>query len=113
MAKKALKQAVEEDFDDEPPAKVGHNQTGGIETKKLKAYVERIETLEEEKSEIAGSISEIYTEAKSSGFDPKIMRQVVRARKLRAEERAEQEYMYDLYARALGMSTDELDRSLD
>lgn len=69
----------------------------------LKSTVERIERLEEEKKAISDDISEIYKEAKSNGFDSKIIRQVVRLRKLDAAEREEQEAIRDLYLSALDM----------
>lgn len=77
--------------------------TGGVEATKLKSYVERIERLEEEKAGIGSDIRDVFAEAKSNGFDNKAMRQVLKLRKLRANERSEQEYMIDLYKRALGM----------
>jgi uncharacterized protein (UPF0335 family) len=78
-------------------------KTGGVETDKLKSYIERIERLEEEKSTFAADIREVYSEAKSSGFDSKAMREVVKLRKMQHNERMEQEYMLDLYKRALGL----------
>jgi len=76
---------------------------GGITAEQLKAYVERIERLEEEKAAIAADVREVYAEAKANGFDVKIMRQVVRLRKMDSEDRSEQEALLDLYKRALGM----------
>lgn len=76
---------------------------GGITAEQLKAYVERIERLEEEKAAIAGDVREVYAEAKANGFDVKIMRQVVRLRKMDSQDRTEQEALLDLYKRALGM----------
>ena len=78
-------------------------KTGGVEAPKLKSYIERIEKLEEEKSGLAGDIRDVFAEAKSNGFDTKTMRTVVKLRKMKMNERAEQEYMLDLYKRALGM----------
>ena len=69
----------------------------------LKAFVERIEKLEEEKKAIADDIRDVYAEAKASGFDTKALRQVVRLRKIDAEERKEQEAILDTYLQALGM----------
>ena len=69
----------------------------------LRGIIERIETLEREKSEIAEQVKEVYAEAKGNGFDPKILREVVRLRKKSAEERSEAEAMLDLYMQALGM----------
>jgi uncharacterized protein (UPF0335 family) len=69
----------------------------------LKAIVERIERLEEEKQALAGDIREVYAEAKGNGFDTKTLRQVIRLRKQDSAERQEQEALLDLYLNALGM----------
>jgi uncharacterized protein (UPF0335 family) len=69
----------------------------------LKAIVERIERLEEEKQALAGDIRDVYAEAKANGFDTKTLRQVVRLRKQDAHERQEQDALLDLYLNALGM----------
>ena len=69
----------------------------------LKAFVERIERLEEEKASIAGDVKEVYAEAKAQGFDTKILRKVVSLRKRDAAERREEEEILDLYLQALGM----------
>jgi uncharacterized protein (UPF0335 family) len=69
----------------------------------LRAFVERIERMEQEKQAIADDIKEIYAEAKGNGFDTKVLRQVVRIRKLDHSERMEQEAILDLYLAALGM----------
>jgi uncharacterized protein (UPF0335 family) len=69
----------------------------------LRALVERVERLEEEKSALTGDIREVYAEAKGNGFDTKIMRQVVRIRKLDKADREEQDALLDLYLHALGM----------
>ncbi|MBV8425763.1 MAG: DUF2312 domain-containing protein [Hyphomicrobiales bacterium] len=69
----------------------------------LKAFVERIERLEEEKTSIAGDVKEVYAEAKAQGFDTKILRKVVALRKRDAAERREEEEILDLYLQALGM----------
>lgn len=68
----------------------------------LKALVERIERLEEEKATLAGDIREVYAEVKGHGFDAKIVRQVVRLRKMDTSQREEQEAVLDLYMSALG-----------
>lgn len=70
----------------------------------LRAFVERIERMEEEKKAIADDIKEIYTEAKGNGFDTKALRQIVRERKQDASERMEFESILDLYRAALGMA---------
>ncbi len=69
----------------------------------LKAFVERIERLEEEKSALAGDIREDYSEAKGTGFDIKVLRQIIRLRKLDKADRQEQEALLDTYMRALEM----------
>ncbi|CDP50592.1 DUF2312 domain-containing protein [Paradevosia shaoguanensis] len=69
----------------------------------LKAFIERIERMEEEKAAIAADIREIYAEAKGNGFDTKVLRQVVKIRKQDHNERMEQEAILDLYLSALGM----------
>ncbi len=69
----------------------------------LKAIVERIERLEEEKQALAGDIRDVYAEAKANGFDTKTLRQVIRLRKQDTHERQEQEALLDLYLNALGM----------
>jgi uncharacterized protein (UPF0335 family) len=78
-------------------------QIGNIPSDVLKQYIERIERLEEEKAEVASNIREIFAEAKADGFDAKVMRQVIRARKLKPQERDEEETMLIIYKRALGM----------
>lgn len=69
----------------------------------LKAFVERIEKLEEEKTAIAEDIKEIYSEAKGTGFDPKILKQVIALRKKDAAKRAEEQAVLAIYMEALGM----------
>ena len=74
---------------------------GGVAGDILRSFIERIERLEEEKKGIADDIRDVYAEAKSSGFEPKIMRQVVRLRKMESHEREEQEALLDIYLHAL------------
>jgi len=76
---------------------------GGIAADRLKSFIERIERLEEEKAALAGDIREVFAEAKGTGFDTKIMRQVLKLRKMEQDDRQEQEHLLDLYKRALGM----------
>lgn len=68
----------------------------------LRNSVEQIEKLEEEKKDIAEQIKEVYAEAKSFGFDTKILRQTIRLRKIDRAEREEQEELLELYLDALG-----------
>lgn len=69
----------------------------------LKAIVERIERLEEEKKTIADDIRDVFAEAKGNGFDVKALRTIIRMRKQDANERAEQETILETYLQALGM----------
>ena len=69
----------------------------------LKAFIERIERLEEEKKAIADDIRDVYAEAKGNGFDVKALRTIVRMRKQDVEERREQEAILETYMHALGM----------
>ncbi|MDF2095964.1 MULTISPECIES: DUF2312 domain-containing protein [Aquibaculum] len=79
------------------------NDVGGVAGDRLRSFVERVERLEEEKKTLQEDIKEIYAEAKSSGFDVKILRQIIRIRKQDKEERQEQEELLELYKAALGM----------
>lgn len=78
-------------------------EAGGIAADALKSLIERIERLEEEKKALADDIKDIYAEAKSTGFDAKIMRQVIRLRKMDENDRQEQEALLDVYTHAIGM----------
>lgn len=69
----------------------------------LKAIIERIERLEEEKKTIADDVRDIYAEAKGNGFDCKALRAIVRMRKQDPNERAEAETILELYMQSLGM----------
>jgi len=79
---------------------------GGIAGEQLKSFIERIERLEEEKRALGDDIKDVYAEAKGTGFDTKIMRQLIKIRKMDKEEHDEQETLLDLYMRALGMLPD-------
>ena len=70
----------------------------------LKAFIERIERLEEEKKALADDIKDVYGEAKGNGFDVKIIRKIVSIRKQDREKRIEEETILDLYLAALGMN---------
>ncbi|MDP3315623.1 MAG: DUF2312 domain-containing protein [Devosia sp.] len=70
----------------------------------IRAFIERIERLEEEKASIAGDIKEVYAEAKGNGFDTKVLRKIVSIRKQDHNERMEQEALLELYLTALGMA---------
>jgi uncharacterized protein (UPF0335 family) len=74
----------------------------GVDGGHLKAFIERIERLEEEKAALGDDIKAVYAEAKSNGYDPKIMRKIVRLRKMDETKRREEEEILDLYLAALG-----------
>jgi uncharacterized protein (UPF0335 family) len=78
-------------------------ETGGIAADRLRSIVDRIERLEEERKALSGDIKDIYAEAKSAGFDVKVLRQLIRIRKQEPAEVEEQESVLDVYRRALGM----------
>ena len=75
----------------------------GVARDQLRAFVERIERLEEEKKTIADDIKDVYGEAKSTGFDGKTMRTIVRLRKMEKHHRDEAEMILETYLTALGM----------
>lgn len=77
----------------------GHNSADD----RLRLLIERIERLEEEKQGIADDVKDVYLEAKAVGYDPKIMRQIVRLRKMKPDDRAEMEMLLDTYKKALGL----------
>lgn len=85
------------------PAEIGHN-SGGIADEALRQYVGRIEKLEEEKKALAEDIKQVYSEAKSTGFDVKILRKIISMRRMSDADREEQDEIIDLYMAALGMT---------
>ena len=74
-----------------------------ISADRLRRLVERIERLEEERRSLNNNIKDIYTEAKSAGFDPRVIRQIIQLRKKDPDDAEEQETLFDTYRRALGM----------
>ena len=74
-----------------------------VSDEQLRLFIERIERMEEEKKGVADDIRDTYNEAKSQGYDPKIMRQIVRLRKLPVNDRKEMEAILDVYKSALGI----------
>jgi uncharacterized protein (UPF0335 family) len=70
---------------------------------RLRLLIERVERLEEEKKGIADDIKDVYGEAKAVGYDAKIMRQIVRLRKMKPDDRSEMEMLLDTYKAALGL----------
>jgi len=78
---------------------IGHNSS----EEHLRLLIERVEHMEQEKKNVLEDIRDVYSEAKAVGFDPKIMRQIVRLRKMEADDRAEMEAILETYKKALGM----------
>ncbi len=79
------------------------SKVGGIAVDRLRSLIERIERLEEERKALGNDIKDIYGEAKSAGFDVKVLRTIIRLRKQEPAEIEEQETLLDVYRRALGM----------
>ncbi|GAA5265687.1 MAG: DUF2312 domain-containing protein [Acidiphilium sp.] len=90
-------------FDTADKSQSDHATTGNIAADRLKSIVERIERLEEERKALGSDIKDIYAEAKSAGFDVKVLRQLIRLRKQEPADVEEQETLLDVYKRALGM----------
>lgn len=86
---------------DHEPAAIGDNSSAAAG--QLKAFIERVERLEEEKKQIGEDIREVFAEAKSNGFNVKVMRRIVGLRKKDADTRREEEEMLQLYMQQLGM----------
>lgn len=90
--------------DIEDSTTLGRNpRNTGIAAERLRSLVERIERLEEERKALSGDIKDIYAEAKSAGYDTKVLRQLIRIRKQEPADVEEQETLLDVYRRALGM----------
>lgn len=81
-----------------------NSDTHTIAVGQLRAIIERIERLEEEKTAISTDIKEVFAEAKGTGHDTKAIRTIIKLRKLESHERQEQEAMVQLYMDSLGMS---------
>lgn len=78
-------------------------EAGGVAVERLRSLVDRIERLNEEKKALASDIKDIYAEAKSAGYDTKVLRELIKLRTREAAEVEEQETLLDVYRRALGM----------
>lgn len=78
-------------------------KTGEVAADRLRAFIERIERLEAEKADLASSIRDVYAEAKATGFDAQVMRQIVRLRKMDSSKRQEEEALLELYRSAIGL----------
>jgi uncharacterized protein (UPF0335 family) len=79
------------------------NNVGGIAADQLRSFIQRIETLEEEKANLSNDVRDVYTEAKFAGFDTKILRQLISLRKMDRDDLAEQDALLDLYRRAVNV----------
>lgn len=84
---------------------IGHN-SGGVAADRLRSLIERIERLTDEKKALQADIGEVFKEAKSAGFDVKVMRDLIRERAMDAADRREREELRELYRAALGMLAD-------
>jgi uncharacterized protein (UPF0335 family) len=80
------------------------DNSGEVSGTRLKSFIERVERLEEEKKALAEDIRDVYSEAKATGFEPKIMRKIVSLRKANLEKRREEQELLDLYMAAIGMA---------
>lgn len=76
-------------------------ETGGLAVDRLRSLIERIERLNEEKAALESDIRDIFAEAKSAGFDVKIMREIIKLRKMNVADREEQEFLLETYCKAL------------
>ncbi len=76
---------------------------GNVAADQLRLLIERIERLEEEKKGIGDDIKDVYLEAKATGYDPNIMRQIIKLRKMQPHDRQEMEHILQTYLAALGM----------
>lgn len=94
---------MEENLDDDMPKADPTINLQGLAADQLRSFIERIERLEEEKATIATDIKEVYAEAKSSGFETKVMRKIVSMRKKDRQELAEEEELLELYRAAVGV----------
>ena len=77
--------------------------TDNVSAEQLRQFIERVETLEEEKKGFADDIKDVYAEAKSTGFDTKTMRAIVRLRRMEHHHRAEADALMETYRKALGL----------
>lgn len=83
----------------------GASNVGGIAGERLKSFIERIERLQEERKALNEDIKEVFSEAKGTGFDTKIMRKLIAVRKMDKDDLDEEMTLMDVYARAIGMDS--------
>lgn len=77
--------------------------TGGVTADRLKSFVERLENLEEEKRAVGDQLKEVMAEAKGEGYDVRILRQILKLRRMKPHDRAEEQELLEVYKSALGM----------
>ena len=78
-------------------------EVGGVAGDRIKSFIERIERLEEEKAALSADLKDVYAEAKGTGYDVKVLRQIIKLRKMDQSDRQEQEALLELYMHALEM----------
>lgn len=96
-------------LDDEDDGGIGHNsrhqsQDAEATDDRLRLLIERVERLEEEKKGVSDDIKDVYLEAKAVGYDVKIMREIVKLRKMAADDRRERQALLDTYMAAMGLA---------
>lgn len=101
MTKETKKEAAKQRLEITKAAALDPASPSGV---RLKSFIERVERLEEEKSAIAEDVKDVYGESKATGFDPAIIRKIVRMRKQSLEKRREEQELVELYCAAIGMS---------
>lgn len=108
---------ISDEFDNDLDEMIGHNSAAAddeslddgeddatVTDNRLRLLVERVERLEEEKKGVADDIKDVYAEAKAVGYDAKTLRRIVQLRKMKPDDRREQETILELYKAALGMA---------
>ncbi|MDF1606977.1 DUF2312 domain-containing protein [Hoeflea sp. YIM 152468] len=98
--------AVHDPYAPRQTVPVNSSDAGAVARDQLRAFVERIERLEEDKKVVADDIKDVYGEARAMGYDAKVLRRVIAIRKVDPSERLEQEAILDTYLHALGMAPD-------
>lgn len=78
-------------------------QVSNISAGQLRSFIEKIENLEQDKAELLATIRDVFAEAKTEGFDVGVMRQLLKLRRMKKEELAEQEGLLEIYRQALGI----------
>ena len=89
---------------DQPNSQGDAKDVGGVAGQRLRAFLDHIERLEEEKSELADAIKDVFAEAKSVGFDVPTMRKILRLQKMQPDKRREQDELVKLYKAAIGLA---------